>query len=384
MRICFVCWEYPPGPHGGIGTFTQVLSRELVKAGHHVRVAGVYRRSYPAPDYEVDCGVEVTRMRQPSHRFGWVSGRYRLFRKISQWCKRGELDLVEVPDSGGWAAGWPRLPVPVVARLNGSASYFAAEMGQPLRRRTYQLERASLQRADYWSSVSKYTAEKTRQLFSLSSGPHAILYNPVEVPALDQPECRSAGDVVFTGTLAYKKGVVSLVKAWPQVLEVRPDARLHLYGKDGRTTDGGSMVAMLRSMLSESQRETVQFHDHVGRQDLYRAILRARLAVFPSYAEAFALAPLEAMATGCPTIYSRRGSGSELIADGKDGLLIDPDDATEIADAILRLLQDDLLAAEIGAAGQQCVRERFTVDRLLADNLQFYEKCVGRMAKCVA
>ena len=51
---------------------------------------------------------------------------------VSAWAREGAIDLVEVPDWEGWVAGWPRLPVPVVARLNGSVAYFAAEAAEPL------------------------------------------------------------------------------------------------------------------------------------------------------------------------------------------------------------------------------------------------------------
>ncbi len=66
--------------------------------------------------------------------------------------------------------------------------------------------------------------------------------------------------------------------------------------------------------------------------------------MFPSYAEAFALAPLEAMAAGCPTVYSQRGSGPELIENNRDGLLVEPDQPGEIAETIIRVLEDNNLA----------------------------------------
>lgn len=128
---------------------TQVLGRALVRAGHEVRVAGMYPASYPALDYEEDSGVRVWRLRRPAGRFDWVAARYRLFRKVARWSRDGEIDLVEVPDWGGLAAGWPQLPVPVIVRLNGSISYFAAELERPIRRAAFWLERASLRRADF-------------------------------------------------------------------------------------------------------------------------------------------------------------------------------------------------------------------------------------------
>ena len=59
MTVCFLCSEYPPALHGGIGSYIQTLGRSLVRAGDRVRVAGLYPAHEPAPEYEVDRGVEV-------------------------------------------------------------------------------------------------------------------------------------------------------------------------------------------------------------------------------------------------------------------------------------------------------------------------------------
>jgi hypothetical protein len=59
MRVCFLCNEYPPGPHGGIGTFTQMLARALVQAGHQAWVIGRYSQGHPGSDYTWGC-MEAT------------------------------------------------------------------------------------------------------------------------------------------------------------------------------------------------------------------------------------------------------------------------------------------------------------------------------------
>ena len=46
MRLCFECSEYPPGPHGDVGSLVQMLARGLVEAGHEVRAVGLYSVSY--------------------------------------------------------------------------------------------------------------------------------------------------------------------------------------------------------------------------------------------------------------------------------------------------------------------------------------------------
>ena len=179
MKICFICSEYPPGPHGGIGTMTQVIGRALAAQGHEVRVVGVYPKSYPGPDYQEDMGVRVWRLRSRGVRFGWIQDRRRLFHMVREWASDSQIDVVEVPDFEGWAAGWGPLAVPVVARLHGTGTYFNAEMKLRTARLNFWVERASLRRANFWASVCRYTASRTQELFGLQVA-STILYNPVE------------------------------------------------------------------------------------------------------------------------------------------------------------------------------------------------------------
>jgi glycosyltransferase involved in cell wall biosynthesis len=377
MKICFLCSEYPPGPHGGIGTFTQVLGRALVRAGHEVRVIGAYEGN-GAPSPQDDRGVQVWRVHQSPRRGGWVPARIAVYRQVAAWAARGEIDLVEGPDWMGPLAGWPRLPVPAVVRLNGSAVFFAEELRKPLRRTLAWLERASLRRADAWCSASQYTADVTRRLMRPREGPRAILCNPVEPAARMGGRARTSPPrVVFTGTLTEKKGVVSLVRAWPTVLARAQDAELHLFGKNARTEDGRDMQAYLEASLDPASRARVHFHGHVGRERLFQAFREAAVAVFPSYSEAFGIAPFEAMAHGCPTIYTRRGPGPELVRDRVDGMLVDPDQPTDIADAICRALADPAAAERLGEAGRRRVEETFTTTALLGKNEDFYAACIA-------
>jgi glycosyltransferase involved in cell wall biosynthesis len=378
MRICFLCSDYPPGPHGGIGTMTRVLGRALAAAGHHVRVAGVYQNDYPAPDRHSDEGVEVWRLREPQGRTGWIRARYALWKLVSGWARSGEIDLVEAPDYQGWIAGWPKLPVPVIVRLHGSAGYFAAEMGEPVWSVAARLERRALLRADQWISVSRYTAGKTRDLFDLPTGPAAVLYNPVETGAKVPPKGPRSHDVVFSGTLVEKKGVIPLMHAWPAVRGAVPGALLHMFGKDGRGPFGGTMTAHLRSLLPADAAGSVEFHGHVTREELFQWLARAGAACFPSFAEAFAIAPLEAMTCGIPTVYSTRGSGPELIDHGVDGMLADPGDPSSISRALVKLLTSPETAERIGEAGRRKVLEQFSMAAILPQNVRYYESVMGK------
>ncbi len=381
MKICFECSEYPPGPHGGIGSLVQIQARALANAGHQVRVVGIYPGDYPAPDIEEDQGVRVWRLRLPPYRTGWLTARWRLFRLVKRWCEARDTELIEVPDYGAPAAGWPGLPVPVVVRLSGSASFFRNEMGGKPRRSAFLLERASLRRGDYICSESRYLAKRTRELFAREAGPDTVIYNPVEVPELLPDARRVPQYVMFAGTLTRKKGIISLVRSWPRVKEESPAAELHIWGKDGQTDEGGSMEEFLRSIIPDDMAESVRFHGHVPLGELLEGFRTAGMAVLPSYAEGFALTPLHAMAAGCPTIYTTRGSGPELIEHGRTGLLVDPDRPDQIAGSILSLLHDAPLARRLGAEGRSHVERNFSREVILAQNEEFYRRCVGDFRK---
>jgi glycosyltransferase involved in cell wall biosynthesis len=379
LRICLICNEYPPGLHGGIGSFTQMLGRALVRAGHSVRVLGLYRREAAQPACQADQGVDVRRLPIPRHPLGWVRAQRKMYKIVAKWGVEREVDLVEIPDWQGWAAGWPRLRIPLLARLHGSISYFAAEMNQSAGALTSYFESASLRRADFFCSVSRYTAERTQQLFGLPPIT-TVLYNPVDLPSTPRWQARSTKRVVFTGTLTVKKGVLSLAKAWPLVRRRFPEAELHIYGKDTVSRANESVQSLLESHLNGEGR-SVYFHGHVERNQVCAALEDARVAVFPSYAEAFAMAPLEAMAAACPTIYSRSGSGPELIRDGQDGLLVNPDMPDEIANAICAVLGNDDLALRLGSAGQERIRKNFATEKILADNVNYYRECIARFQR---
>ena len=86
--------------------------------------------------------------------------------------------------------------------------------------------------------------------------------------------------------------------------------------------------------------------------------------------------PLHAMACGCPTIYSRRGSGPE--PSPKAGWPARrPENPAEIPSAILRVLEDEALASRLGEAGALTVMRGFALQTILRENVLFYEKCVA-------
>ena len=310
---------------------------------------------------------------------GSIRARVLLYSHVAAWAENGEIDLVEAPDAEGWVAFWPKLPVPVVVKAHGSGSYFAREMNKPVSRLGFFLENAAFRRADYWTSVSRYAGDRTREIFD--TRPYdAVHHNPVNVAPQYPASARSRNKVVFTGTLTAKKGVLQLAKAWEQVVRQRPDAELHILGKDLRQGAESMRARMIAGMPADGV-ASIKFHGHLPLEQVWAALQEARVAVFPSYAETFGLAPMESMAHGCPTIYSTRTCGPELMESERDALLVDPGSPAEIAHAILRVLSDDELADRLSHQGWQHVQENFGVEAVAPNMDNFYTRCMANFAR---
>src|SRR5437016_524339 len=99
MHICFLCNEFPPGKHGGIGSFTRTLGRRLGARGHKVTVVGLY--SLTEIEIEQDAGVGVWRL--PSTRVRgmgfWLNGA-RLRRALRTLHAKIPIDLLEGAEDG--------------------------------------------------------------------------------------------------------------------------------------------------------------------------------------------------------------------------------------------------------------------------------------------
>jgi glycosyltransferase involved in cell wall biosynthesis len=96
--------------------------------------------------------------------------------------------------------------------------------------------------------------------------------------------------------------------------------------------------------------------------------------VLPSHAEGMSNALMEAMAAARPVVATAVGGNTEVVVDGKTGVLIPPDDPAAIADAIAALLRDPDRAAGLGAAAREFVTRRFGARARVAELEHLYEE----------
>jgi len=399
MNILYLCDEYPPGKHGGIGTYVRLIARQMVKLGHKVIVAGLYGPGYDGANESNDEGVMVYRFRR-GFNFRFLSDETslrsrigtRLLKdsgllqqdikkslaiykdKLEQLIIEHKIDIIEMPDYNDYMrfcssfVPFPALSVPVVVKMNGSMTYFAREANLQVPAHVVKMEQAILNQAAAVSSASRYTAYKSSAYLSYNKAIE-VLYNGIQTDLTARNVLKNPKQVIFTGTLVAKKGIYQLAKAWNIVCKSMPGARLLVLGK-------GSQQKVI-AQLTDEVKASVSFMGHVSAGELYDHLAASAISIFPSYAEAFALAPLEAMACGTAVINSNRTSGPELIDDRVNGLLINPDDVDQIAKAILYLLNNPDVCTGLAKVGNEKVKEQFEISKVAAKTLQFYEKVLN-------
>ena len=129
------------------------------------------------------------------------------------------------------------------------------------------------------------------------------------------------------------KGHQQMIEAWPLVLRNIPDAQLEIVG------DGDLRPDLEQLAQRQDVRRSVRFHGQVSDNEKERLIAQCRCLALPSKGEGFGLVYLEAMRMGRPCLVSNIDAGREVVNPPEAGLAIDPDNPTELVDAIQRLLR---------------------------------------------
>ena len=177
---------------------------------------------------------------------------------------------------------------------------------------------------------------------------------------------RTAG---LVGRLAPEKGVDVFLEAAAIVSRALPEVRFVVAG------DGPE-----RSRL-EAQRRDLGLVDRLqlpGHADSMVAVYAAMdLLVSASRQEGLPIALLEGMASGLPVVGTAVGDVSALVAAGETGLLVAADDASALAEAMLRVLRDDGLRTAMGRNARALVARDFSVDRMTSEYREVYREAIA-------
>jgi glycogen(starch) synthase len=377
LNVCFVSPEYFP-ISGGTGAYVYYLSRQLQKLGHNVHV--VARHSVDSTE-TVD-GVNVNYVRG----VGNAVTRYWRFarsasKKLKELDKKFGFDIIHanlplVPSFAVPSESANALVSTVHSTWKGEAEAIKHGGRRKLNpneklmlRFNYMLrsyEKRLMRRSDALVAVSLYTRNELTELYDIDEEKIHVIYNGVDTKKF-KPTRNRVGlrlelgleeeqrIILCVGRLYYRKGITILLKSIPEVVQKFRDAKFVISGKGFKKNE-----EYLRKLAEKLKIEKyVAFLGYVPDEKLPDLYAASDIFVLPALYENFPFAILEAQSTGLPVISTKVGGIPEFLTDNKNGLLVDPGDSKQLAQRIMVLLGDPVLAEELGGRGRRLVEEKF-------------------------
>ncbi|MGA9141629.1 MAG: glycosyltransferase family 4 protein [Methanocella sp.] len=412
MRIAFFAWEYPPRLVGGLGTYAEYITRDLVRMGADVVVltenTGTLKTS------EVVHGVEVHRPLNVD-----ASGIMRIIAdgELQSWgdqlrffsaiftndvlctakfvnslirMEHVQFDMVCVHDwMGGMAASIIKAEtdLPVVFHVHSTEWGRSRGEGSKV---VNDIEYHTSAIADRIITVSYSMKEDLvrhgwpgEKIFVVWNGVDPEVYSPESVRPQEIEALRAkygiADDekmLLFVGRLNWVKGIVDLVQAMPSILKEFPKTKLVILGT-------GDEEANIRNMLGRLgiRDHVICRFEFVSEHERIVHYAAADLCAFPSLYEPFGIVSLEAMAMEKPIVVGARGvSGlKEQVVSaghGQTGIHVDGGSPADIAWGVKEILSHPEKAKQWGLNARERVLQYFTWDKASRQTLDVYEGLV--------
>ena len=376
MRRCLLLFD---APDGGVAEHVMRLALGLPERGWEPWMVG----PESAAIYELlrPTGIPITRLPfRPG--YGHPLDDARVLRDLIGLMRHSRFDLVHTHSPKAGAVGRVialACGIPAVSTAHGFP-FDPAIRRWPGRAVSLRVERLLAPRTDAVICVSD--AVRRLALEYQLSAPETLLTvhngTPSCDPALEpDPELeRFASEGPLAGCITVLRpgkagrGVEVFLEAGRHVLARLPEARLAVVG------NGVLRAELERYARALGHDRRLRFFDY--KPPSARQLRSLEVFVLSSPWEAFAIAPLEAMACGVPQVATDVGGTAEAVSDGETGLLCPPNDPPLLAERIVRLLNDPDLRSRMSQASRERHRRLFTLDRMLDGTVAVFDRVADR------
>jgi len=294
---------------------------------------------------------------------------------MSEVAERHELDILHVHYAIPHAASAylakkmsGRANLKVVTTLHGTDITLVGQ--EPS---FFPITRFVIEQSDAVTAVSGFLKQETIKVFGIGKDIQVIpnfvdarVFKPLEDGPL-KTRFAPHGEklLVHASNFRKVKNLGAVVDVFCQVNQVLP-SRLLMIG------DGPEMSGVRQHVEQAGITNQVEFLGHVD--NLEDILPVADLLLLPSLHESFGLVALEAMACGVIPLVTNRGGAGEFIQDGLNGILRDPEDIQGMAQAAVKVLQDDRLQQEMAEEARRDAAGDFGVSCVVKNYLDLYDR----------
>jgi glycosyltransferase involved in cell wall biosynthesis len=246
--------------------------------------------------------------------------------------------------------------------------------------RLAKLEEETALNATLIVTISNYSFEKIQEYYGIKKSKVRIIPNGVDVEkfkpkdtqvmrqqfGLDKEPC-----VLFVGSLIPRKGLNVLVEAAKKIVKEKAETKFLIVG------DGPLKNQLSISLESANLTGNFKFLGNLEEDELSAVYNCADVFVLPSIQEGQGIVLLEAEASGKPVVAFDAGGVNESMLNGETGLLVKRKSDEELADALLKLLDDRNLREKMGVNGRRFVTENFTWNICAQKMLNVYHEALS-------
>ncbi len=215
---------------------------------------------------------------------------------------------------------------------------------------------------------------RAEKMFTIPNGVDIDRFRPDPARRPDPASPERA--ILCVARLQFPKGIDVLLHAWSRMMHAPAAWRENLRPKllIAGTGELGEKLERLAELL-EIQ-DSIEF---LGlRKDVIPLLQQSWGFVLPSRWEGMPNALLEAMSCGVPCIATRVSGSEDIIENGVNGLMVEPEQPAALAQALRLLIEDTELAQRLAAAGRATVERDYQLSRITERFVEFYRRALGK------
>jgi glycosyltransferase involved in cell wall biosynthesis len=396
VRVCFISPEYLP-LSGGTGAYVYYLSRELMKRGNSACIVTGYNESRDVKINEQHHIFFLKSLKAPVVKsFLFAAAASRKLTKL-----RGgfpvDITHVNLPLVPSFAVpiGFGKTLISTVhSTWKGEAE---AISGEPYSRLNSNekfmvsfnwflriFEEKMLERSNKIIAVSDFTRRELLQYYKVKENKIRVIHNGVDVdkfqPAGDKRKAKeelgfSPDDIAIlsVGRLYARKGLFTLIESMPAVIRRFPRAKFIISGK-GQSDEMKKLVSHATRL---GVKDNIIFTGYFPDSKLPKLYQVADVFAFSTFYENLPFAVLEALSSGLPVVTTNVGGIPEIIESGRNGFLVQPFNARELAARVLYYLEHPAVASEMALLARKTILERFDWRLIVKKVLKVYDEALG-------
>jgi glycosyltransferase involved in cell wall biosynthesis len=409
MRVCLIATGFPPDNYWGIeGSYAYELALGLRKLGHTVEVIAL------SPDVAGTAVQEGVLVHRIIAQFGDIPGEQGLIAKCmpnnkfvfaatrALWTKFAELhaakpfDVVDVPEllATGVLPAVSKA-IPTVVRLSGQPSkHLAANFHDSAYAFDSQLltmlKQMSIFSAEAIIAPSEELANELVEKVHCPQEKLTVIKHPVNVDKFTLPQTNTkAQTIVFAGWQPYHANSQVLKEVIAKVLLVFPQATFaivsdedHFFNENKDTISAPVQTAKLSEFSStlEGLEERVTYYPHAPTWQLLSILKTATIAVVDLTHYYSPYTCLKIMSCGKAVVALLEARAKQYIVDKKSGLICKGSDAQTVANSILTLLQDTVLAGDLARHAHDSAMKQFSQEEIAKQTRRVYEHAIHQFS----